>query len=287
MSKLGPVKVGGMHPIRIMGVLNASPESFYKKSIRKGHQMAHAALLMEREGADFVDIGGMSTAPYLSTLISERQETARVLSAIKQVRKVSDLPISVDTCRAGVAKAALEEDVEILNDISGLKFDPLMVRVAERYSPSLVLCSYSKTPVRGNLLAQTRRLLQQSIRMALSAVGREDITLDPAIGFFRKEGKNPFFTKISGSWLDHDLEVLENISDLKMGYPILVSASNKSFIGSILESKDPTDRLLGSLTAESIAAMNGADVIRTHNVKETKAAISLAQKLSGKIGKGL
>jgi dihydropteroate synthase len=243
---------------------------------------------MEADGADCVDIGGMSTAPYLSTTVSERQETTRVLDAVKQVQKASNLPISVDTCRAGVAKAALEEGVEILNDISGLKYDSQMMRVVERYEPSLVLCAYSATPLRGDLILQTKLLLKQSIRMALSAkINKENIVLDPAIGFFRKRGKNPFFTKISGSWLAHDLQVLQNISDLKMDYPILISASNKSFIGNILESKDPADRLFGSLTAEAIAAMNGADIVRTHNVRETKSVISLAQKLSRKIGKGL
>lgn len=288
MSKLGPVRVGGSNPVRIMGVLNVSPESFYKKSIKKGDGIARAVQAMEDAGADFVDVGGMSTAPYLSTMVSERQEAERVLNAMRQIRRVSDLPISVDTCRSSVARAALEGGANILNDVSGLKYDPLMVRVVERYCPSLVLCAYSRTAVRGNLLLQTKRLLRQSISMAASAgIKKQDVTIDPAVGFFRGEGKNPFYTRISSSWAARDLDLLENLRSLRMGYPILVSVSNKSFIGKIIGSKNPAERIFGSLAAEAAAVINGADIIRTHNVAKTRDAISAAQKIAGRTKKRL
>jgi dihydropteroate synthase len=283
VNKLGSVPVGKPNPVRIMGILNASPESFYKKSVKKGIQIANAVQQMEQDGADLIDVGGMSTAPYLSTMVSEKEEARRVTGAIKQIQRVSNLPISVDTCRSFVAKEALEQGADILNDISGLKYDRQMLAIVERYSPSLVLCAYSKTPVRGDQIAQTRLLLKQSLALARSAkIPASKITVDPAIGFFRKTGKNPFYTKIKTDWFKRDLEILQNLSCLKMNQPVMVSVSNKSFIGKILGKKNPNDRLYGSLAAEVIATLNGADVIRTHNVKETKQAVAAAQMFSKK-----
>jgi dihydropteroate synthase len=272
-----------------MGILNASPESFYKKSIKKTSQIAEAAKQMEEEGADFVDVGGMSTAPYLSTLVSEKQETKRVSDAIKQIQKSTNLPISIDTCRAAVAREALELGAEILNDISGLKYDKQMPGVVSKYCPSLVLCAYSKDVLRGDLIKQAIQALQSSLALAKTAnIALDNIVVDPAIGFFRKAGKNPFYTKINQDWFARDLAVLQNLSFFKkLGCPILVSASNKSFIGKILDKKNPADRLYGSIAAEVIATLNGADIIRTHNVKETKDAISLAQLFSKKFKKSL
>lgn len=281
MNKLGSVHVGRGNPVRIMAILNASPESFYKKSVKKGAKIAETVQNMEEQGADFVDVGGMSTAPYLSDMVSEKEEAARVIHAIRQIQRASNMPISVDTCRASVAKAALENGAEIINDISGLKYDKKMAHVVEKYAPSLVLCAYGIKPVGGNLILQTKLLLKQSLAIAKSAkIKKENIVLDPAIGFFRKDGKNPFHTKISSDWLARDLDVLENIRSLKMRQPILISASNKSFIGRIIEDSDPQNRIYGSVTSEAIAVLNGADIIRTHNVAETRRAILLAQKLS-------
>ena len=119
MAKIGNVSVGGKNPVRIMGILNTSPESFHKKSVNTSKIIIkNTAKLMEDQGADFIDVGGMSTAPYLSTLISEQTESKRILNAIKIIQNFTNLPISVDTCRAKVAKDALEYGVEIINDIS-------------------------------------------------------------------------------------------------------------------------------------------------------------------------
>ncbi len=287
MNKLGPVRVGGQNPVRIMGILNTSPESFYKKSIKKGKQIYETVQQMEQDGADFIDVGGMSTAPYLSTLVSEKEESSRVVAAIKQIQKASNLPISVDTCRSSVASIALEYGVDIINDISGLKYDKKMTSVIEKYRPSLVLCAHGTLEIKGNALVQTTHLLRQSLDIVKNThVPKNHIVLDPAIGFFRKTGKNPFFTKIKTDWFKRDLMILQNLSSLKLGFPILISVSNKSFIGKILN-KDPPDRLIGSVVAEAIAVLNGANIIRTHNVKETRDAISVVQKLSKQIRKGL
>lgn len=287
MNKLGPVRVGGSNPVRLMGILNTSPESFYKKSIKTGKQISDTIQQMEQDGADLIDVGGMSTAPYLSTLVSEKEESKRIINAIKQIQKASNLPISVDTCRSSVAKIALEHGADIINDISGLKYDKNMASVVEKYNPFLVLCAFGKPPIQGNTVAQTRLLLEQSLVIAKNAhIPKNNIVIDPAIGFFRRTGKNPFFTKIKSDWFKRDLEILQNLSSLKLGLPILVSVSNKSFIGKILN-KDPPDRLYGSIAAETIAVLNGANVIRTHNVRETKDAVFVAQKLSKQIRKGL
>jgi len=287
VNKLGSVPVGGSNPVRIMGIINTSPESFYKKSIATGKQIAAIAKKMEEQGADFVDVGGMSTAPYLETMVSEKTESKRVTSAIKIIKKVTNLPVSVDTCRASVAKNALKEGAEILNDISGLKHDKSMLYVVSRFQPSLVLCAYSKKLVKGNNVAKTKELLRESLTLAKKAGVSKNIVLDPAIGFFRRSGTGQFFTKINSDWVERDLLILQNLRLLKSSQPLLVSVSNKSFIGKLLKKENPSDRLFASLAAEVVAVLNGADIIRTHNVKETRQAVFLAQKFLHKFKKGL
>ena len=282
VNKLGNVRVGKSNPVRIMGILNTSPESFYKKSISTSRQrIADAVHTMEDEGADFVDVGGMSTAPYLSTMVSEKTEASRIIKAVKIIQQASNLPISVDTCRATIAREALALGVEIINDVTGLKYDPMMPKIVEKYYPSLVLCAYSKKVITGNQLLKTKYLLRESLKIAKSAkISRTKIVLDPAIGFFRKKGRNSFFTKINSDWVKRDLLILENLRSIKLNSPILVSVSNKSFIGKILKKENPSDRLAGSLAAEVVCVLNGADIIRTHNVGETREAVTVAQKLS-------
>lgn len=289
MSKLGSVSVGGSNPVRIMGIVNVSPESFFKKSvITKADKLADTVRKMEEEGADFIDIGGMSTAPYLNTVIPEKIELERISRAVKIVQKVSNIPISVDTCRSEVAKTALELGVDIINDISGLKYDKNMQNIVERYAPSLVLCAFSKNLVQGNQVEQTKNLLRQSIDIAKSAnIPSSRVTVDPAIGFFRKKAKGKFFTRINSDWVKRDVVILKNLSSIKLGHPLLVSVSRKSFVGKLLQIKDPYDRLYGSLAAEAIAVINGADIIRTHNVKATKEVVVISQKLSKRFRKGL
>ena len=282
MTRIGNIGVGGRNPVRIMSILNTSPESFYKKSINttKAH-IKNSIKQMENDGADFIDVGGMSTAPYLSTLISEQTESKRILNTIKIIQNFTNLPISVDTCRAKVAKDALECGVEIINDISGLKYDKKMQNVISEFTPSLILCAYDQKVVIGNSVTQTKRLLKDSLKIAKrSNIPFEKIVLDPAIGFFRKTGKGPFFTKIKSDWLERDLSILKNLNSIKQNFPIMISASNKSFIGKILGKENTNDRLFGSVAAETISVMNGSDIIRTHNVEATKDAVTIASKLS-------
>jgi len=282
VNKLGPIHVGNSNPVRIMGILNTSPESFYKKSISiSKERIRDAVRRMEDEGADFIDVGGMSTAPYIATMISEKIETNRIIKAVKIIQQTSNLPISVDTSRATVAKEVLELGVDIINDVSGLKYDPMMPKTIEKYSPSLVLCAYSKKTITGNQILKTKYLLKESLKIAKSAnIPKSKIVLDPAIGFFRKAGKGSLFTKINSDYVQRDLLILKNLRSIKSDSPILVSVSNKSFIGKILKKKNPIDRIYGSIAAELVAVQNSADIIRTHNVDKTKNAMAIAQKLA-------
>ena len=288
MTFLGTIPVGGSNPVRIMGILNLSPESFFKKSVAMTKtQIKNAVQKMEQEGANFIDVGGMSTAPYLSTLISERTESERLLSAIKIIQNVSNLPISVDTCRSSVAEKVLNCGVEIINDISGLKYDLKMKKVIGKSNASLILCAYDKKIVSGNPVSVTRKLLRESIKIAKQEdISPDKIVLDPAIGFFRKNGKGPFFTKSKFDWFERDLLILQDLSLLKQDFPIMISVSNKSFLGKLLGKEDPLDRIFGSIAAEAISIMNGADIIRTHNVSASRDALLVASKLS-KQRKGL
>ena len=282
MAKIANISVGGQNPVRIMGILNTSPESFYKKSIITSRtKIKNAVIQMENDGADFIDVGGMSTAPYLSTMISEKIESKRVLDAIKIIQNTTNLPISVDTCRSNVAKIALENDVEIINDISGLKYDKNMKDVISKFQPSLILCAYDSKIILGNSINSTKKLFKSSLKIAKDCqVPDKKIVLDPAIGFFRKTGKGKFFTKIKTDWVDRDLSIIKNLNSFKMKYPILISVSNKSLIGNLLQKENPSDRLFGSITAEAICVLNGANIIRTHNVMATRDAITIATKLS-------
>ena len=288
MHRLARVRVGGSSPIRIMGIINTSPESFYKKSVFTDKKMIEkTAKLMEDDGADFIDVGGMSTAPYIKTLVSEDKEIKRITNAINAIQKVSKLPISIDTCRAKVAEAALQLGAEIVNDVSGLKYDKNMVNILEKYGPSVVLCAFSNEPISGNQVIQTRKLIGQSVALALkSGIPESQIVVDPAIGFFRKKAQGVLFTKINSNWLQRDMLILQNLNRIKQKYPILISISRKSFIGELLGETNPTKRLYGSLAAEAFAILNGADIIRTHNVKATNDVVKIVKNL-GNLKKGL
>ena len=283
MAKIANISVGGRNPVRIMGILNTSPESFYKKSINTTRmKIKNAVIQMENDGADFIDVGGMSTAPYLSTNVSEKVESNRILNAIKIIQDNTNLPISVDTCRSSVAKNALENDVEIINDISGLKYDKKMKDVISKFQPSVILCAYDSKTISGvTMVNTTKRLLADSLKIVKkSDISEKKIILDPAIGFFRKSGQGKFFTKTKTNWVERDLTVIKNLNSIKMNYPILISVSNKSLIGNLLQKENPSDRLFGSITAEAICVLNGANIIRTHNVMATRDAITIATKLS-------
>ena len=292
MTKLGNLVVGRKNQISIMGILNASPESFYKNSIKSTKsQISKFVSEMEENGVDIIDIGGMSTAPYLKTIVSEKIESERITKTIKIIQNLSNIPISVDTCRASVAKDALELGVDVINDISGLKYDKNMPKTIEKYNPSLILCSYSKKIVKGDAISETKKLLNESIMIAQnSQISKEKIVVDPAIGFFRRSSdvKNKLpYTKINYDWAERDMEIIKKLKLLKTTFPILVSISNKSFLGKILEKEDPADRNTGTAIAEMLSIINGASIIRTYNPKITSDVIKFTKSLTQKYKKGL
>jgi dihydropteroate synthase len=276
---LGSVPVGDK--TRIMGVINVSPESFYKQSVKvTAREIANTAIEMEKRGADFIDIGAMSTAPYLETMISVDEEIERLKPAVKIVKDSCDLAISVDTPRAETADAALNIGADIINDVTGLKHDPEMAGVAADHDASVILCAYEKHVVSGNAVKTTIDALKKSMKIADNAGIRSNkIVVDPAIGFFREKGNHPFFTRMKGTdWLERDLLLMRRLRDLHvLRKPVCVSVSRKSFIGRILNIDNPEDRLLGSVIAEAICALNGAHLIRTHNVSATIQAVKVTE----------
>ena len=292
MTKLGDLVVGRKNEITIMGILNLSPESFYKNSIKSTKsQISKYVTELEDNGANIIDIGGLSTAPYLKTIVSEKTESNRVTKTIKIIQNLSNIPISVDTCRASVAKDALELGIDVINDISGLKYDKNMPKIVEKYQPSLILCSYSKNIVKGNLISETKKLLNESIKIAQNVnIPKDKIVVDPAIGFFRRSSdvKNKLpYTKINSDWAQRDIEIIKKLKLLKTTFPILVSISNKSFIGKLLKKEDPVDRNIGTAIAEMMSIINGASIIRTHNPKITSDVIKITKSLTKKSKKGL
>ena len=292
MTKLGNLVVGRKNEITIMGILNISPESFYKNSIKTTKsQISKSLLEMEENGANIIDIGGMSTAPYLKTIVSEKIESERIIKTIKIIQNLSNIPISVDTCRASVANHALELGVDVINDISGLKYDKSMPKIIEKYNPSLILCSYGNKLVKGNSILEAKKLLNQSVKIAQNAgISKEKIVVDPAIGFFRRSSdvKNKLpYTKINSDWAERDIEIIKNLKLLKTNYPILVSISNKSFLGKLIGKKNPADRNTGTAIAEMLSIINGASIIRTHNPRITSDIIKITKSLTKKFKKGL
>ena len=292
MTRLGNLRVGQKNKVTIMGILNVSPESFYKNSIKSSKsQISNYVKKLEENGADIIDVGGMSTAPYLKTIVSEKIESQRVIKSIKIIQNISNIPISIDTCRASVAKEALDLGVDVINDISGLKYDEKMPQVLEKYTPSLIVCAYSHKLIKGNTISQTKKLLNDSIKIAQKAkISKEKIVVDPAIGFFRRSSdvKNKLpYTKISYDWAERDVEIIKKLRLLKINFPILVSISNKSFLGKLLGKDDPEDRNTGTAIAEMLSIINGASIIRTHNPEITSDVIKLEKSLTTKSKKGL
>ena len=279
--KISALPVGKKFSVKVMGIINTSPESFYKGSVKIGKQeIAMTARQMQEDGAHIIDIGGMSTAPYVQTvLVPIEVEIRRITEAIKVVKGACDLPISADTPRAAVAKEAIAAGADAVNDVTGLQYDSKMADVAAKTGVSMIIGAYSKAPATGRMVG-TLKTLKKSIRLA-SEAGIKDVLIDPSIGFFRKEGKNPFFTKMTDMpWYARDIEILSNLHKLAtLKKPICVSVSRKSFIGYLLNLNAAEDRLIPSIACEMIAALKGANIIRTHNVRETVQAVTMLQLL--------
>ena len=273
VNRLGSARVGNR--TLIMGVLNASPESFYSGSVRSRGAGA-AARRLAAKGAHVIDVGGMSSAPYLGTLVTEHEETHRVVGAVRAVRASTNLPISVDTSRASVARAALEAGASIINDVSGLKHDPLMREVVSSYSPSLVLCAYGQSVPPSDPISAAKKLLDESLDIAADAGARRDrIVLDPSIGFFRRSGKGRLFTRIRYDWFARDLEIIEGIGGI--GFPVMASVSRKSVVGRMFGVQSPADRGEASAALEVACVLAGADALRTHDPDRSAAAAAAAR----------
>src|SRR6266487_716270 len=258
-----------------MGVINVSPESFYKNSVKtKVNEIAIVATEMQKTGADMIDVGAMSTAPYLETIISVEQETRRMTHAIEVIKSNCSLPISADTPRAEVAKEAIKLGADAINDISGLKYDKKMADIVARSGLPIIMGAFGGSGVSalasGSVFG-TIKVLSESISIAKSAsIAADNIIIDPAIGFFRPKGKNPFFTKMTDlPWYIRDIEVISNLKKLKrFSKPICICVSRKSFIGNIFN-LGPEERLIPSAATELICILNSANLIRTHDVRET------------------
>ena len=273
------MSVGKGHEVKVMGIINASPESFFKGSVRTGAQeIAAAAREMQDAGAHIIDVGAMSTAPYLDTIISVEEEVRRLKIAIEAVRSSCDLALSVDTPRAQVAVAAAKMGADAINDVTGLKYDRKMAGAAAGTGVPVIAGAYSLKRASGRGTAGTVKALKESLAVAKKA-GIRDVIVDPSIGFFRAEGQNPFFTKMTdASWYARDLEILSSLAQLVPLGPVCVSTSRKSFIGHLLN-LPVEQRLAPSIACEIVATLNGASLVRTHSVRETVQALMMLQLL--------
>jgi len=276
-ANLGGVEVGDGFPVRIVGAINVSPESFYSGSVARGRRaVQQMARRMVAEGADLIDVGAMGTAPYRETAIDEAEERRRMVAAVRAVRAAVDVPISADTQRSGVAAAALEAGATIVNDVSGLRHDPAMGAVM-RGAGGVILMAREAAPATGPPVPLLMRLLRRCLRRAVQArIARQRIVLDPGIGFFRPAGV---------PWYAFDCQVLAQLERLRrLGHPLLVGVSRKSFIGKLTGQADPGARLSGSLSATAVAVYHGAALVRTHDVAATRDAVRVAEALRAAAG---
>jgi len=254
----------------LMGVLNVTPDSFSDGGIFFDKEKAIArGLKMVEEGADFIDIGGESTRPGSKPLGLD-EELRRVIPVIEFLAKEMDVPISIDTYKSAVAKKAIDAGAQIINDISGLHLDPSLSQVAAKEDVPLVLMH-----IRGNpetmqknihyesLFSEIIQYLKDSIQRAESAgIDPKQIIIDPGIGF--------------GKTMEDNLLILKNLQEFKiLGKPLLLGTSRKSFIGKILNA-DVTERLEGTLSTIVVGVLNGAHIIRCHDVLQAKRAIAIA-----------
>jgi len=287
---LGKLPIGSGHPVRIMGVINASPESFYAGSIADVPERAVELADSWRGFVDLIDVGGMSTAPYKDTWVPAEEELRRVVPVVKALAQHVDVPISVDTYRPKVAEEALRAGASIVNDVTGLKLYPEMCKVVRDYGASLVLMAREREPRPGaDPVDRLISALRESVEIALRCgVDPERIVVDPGIGFPTLPPADAPYV-MAGEyrhgdpqwpWWKWDLYVIKNLEKIgELGRPVLVGVSRKSFIRRILGAKTPDEVLPGSLAAEALAVAHGADAIRTHNPKESRQAVKIAEAL--------
>ncbi|MBE9222424.1 dihydropteroate synthase [Cyanobacterium stanieri LEGE 03274] len=245
----------------IMGILNVTPDSFSDGGEYNELQKAvNQALTMVQDGANIIDIGGQSTRPGALEVTLE-EELNRVIPVIEAIREKTDIPISVDTTRAEVAKRAIASGVDIINDISGATFDPNMLDTVARLQVPIILMH-----IRGNpqtmqtmtdyqdLIAEIEEFFLDRIAQCLQkGILQSNIIIDPGIGFAKNYQQN--------------IAILNNIKKLKnLGFPMLIGTSRKSFIGKILNENDPAKRVWGTAATCYHAIAQGADILRVHDV---------------------
>ena len=257
-----------------MGIVNVTPDSFYdggryykkEAAIRQGLHLAN-------EGADIIDIGGESSRPGAKP-VSPKEELSRVIPVIEGLRKRSKIPISIDTYKSKVAEEALKSGANVINDISGLRMDKKMAEVARKYDAPIILMHMQGTPqnMQKNLsykdvVAEIYDFLKQRINFAKKqGIKAKKIIIDPGIGF--------------GKTVEHNLLIIKHLRKFKaLKKPILIGVSRKSFIGKILELPEE-QRLEGTLAAVCVSILNGANILRVHNVKEIKRATDVVKAIN-------
>jgi dihydropteroate synthase len=253
----------------VMGVLNVTPDSFSDGGLYFDKQLAiDRALQMVEEGADIIDIGGESTRPF-SDPVPLEEELRRVIPVIEAIAPKVAVPISIDTYKAKVASEALQAGASIVNDISGLRFDPDLARVVSEHGAGLILMHIKGTPKTMQLdphyedvILEIKEFLKESIKKAESeGVHPDSIVIDPGIGFGKK--------------LNHNLEIFRRLRELEeLGKPILVGPSRKSFIGEIL-GVPVSERLYGTLGAVAYCALKGVHIVRVHDVKAVRQVLDI------------
>lgn len=257
-----------------MGILNVTPDSFSDGGEFLDKDTAvRRALQMQRDGADIIDIGGESTRPGAKP-VTLKEELGRTIPVIEALSGKSQVPISIDTFKSEVARRALIAGASIINDISGLRSDPQMAAVAaEHKAPVIVMHikgtprDMQKDPSYEALIPEILDYLRGSIRIALDAGLSEDmVAVDPGIGF--------------GKTVEHNLEIIANLKEFThLGRPVLIGPSRKSFIGAVLGGLPAGERLEGTAAAVTAAVLNGANIIRVHDVKEMARVIKVADAI--------
>jgi dihydropteroate synthase len=261
----------------IMGILNITPDSFYNgnKFFSIDKAVDHA-ISMEEEGANIIDVGGQSTRPGANP-ISFKEEINRVLPVVKILLEKLNIPISVDTNKSKIAEKVLDLGVPMINDISGLRNDKKMIDIIKDYKCTICIMhmkgnpsNMQNSPTYKNTVKEIHKFLKERIKFAVkNGIKKEKIIIDPGIGFGKRTGKG----------IEDNCEILRHLHVLKnLNSPILIGASRKKFIGNVCKKTvqlPEKERLEGSLAAAVIAAINGANIIRVHDVEETRRCLQL------------